>query len=345
MSLLRLGTRCSPLSLVQAGLTETFLRERMQAPSAEFILVKISASGDRILDKPLYDIGGKGLFTKEIDQALLDKRIDIAVHSAKDMESELPDGLVVACYLPRADRRDCVISAHNKNSADDNGRDDGHAMDLLRLPLNSRIGTSSPRRAKLLSLVRDDFVIGLLRGNIERRLSSLTNGENDAVILASCALDRLDIKLASHRLAEDFFLSAAGQGAIALVVREREDDLRRTLLTASDATCHTEVTAERAFLREVGGSCHSALGASAHLSLPFARETGECSAREQGGGLSEQQELSLSAFLIEDGKKRQETITETIETPRDDPLQGLAFACERAQGLGIKLAKRLKKSV
>ena len=342
MNLLRIGTRCSRLSLRQTSLAECFLRERLGDEFSRFSLVKITTSGDRILDKALYDIGGKGLFTKELDLALLDDRIDLAVHSAKDIESILPNGLVIACYLPRGDRRDCLITAQNSLCA--SVRDDGVAC-LLGLAKGSLLGTASPRRRALVRLLRNDLEITLLRGNIDRRLASLSSGANEAIILASCALERLDDckdksiskdkSITMSKLDEDSFVPAAGQGAIAIVVRESDSHLREKLRAISDHDCQIEVSAERAFLRQIGGSCHTPLGASARLRRARQDKTSAASsAASSDASLDEIAELSLCAFVIEGGSKKQLRLSEFGKA--NSPI-GL----EQAELLGMRMAKEL----
>lgn len=332
MNLLRIGTRCSRLSLRQTSLAECFLRERLGDGFSRFSLVKITTSGDRILDKALYDIGGKGLFTKELDLALLDDRIDLAVHSAKDIESILPNGLVIASYLPRGDRRDCLITA--QNSLCSSVRDDGVEC-LLGLAKGSLLGTASPRRRALVRQLRDDLEITLLRGNIDRRLASLSSGANEAIILASCALERLDDckdnfkdkSITMSKLDEDSFVPAAGQGAIAIVVRESDNHLREKLRAISDRDCQIEVSAERAFLRQIGGSCHTPLGASARLRRARQDKTSTASSDEIT-------ELSLCAFVIEGGSKKQLRLSEFGKA-------NAPIGLEQAELLGMRMAKEL----
>ncbi len=275
----RLGTRRSPLSREQAQQAQRFLHsalaDKLGAAMPTLSVQNFVASGDRILDRPLAEVGGKGLFTKELDRALLEGEIDLAVHSAKDMESTLVEGTTIAAYLPRGERRDCLI-VRNPNGEG-----------LSALPHGARLGTSSPRREALVKTIRPDIDIRLLRGNIDRRLSSLDEGEHDAIIMARCALQRLGISVPLCMLDEERFLPAAGQGAIALVTRTDDTSLLALLREVSDRTCQAEVTAERSFLKAVSGSCYTPLGASARL--------------REG-------ELALTAFVIEGGKKKQETM-------------------------------------
>ena len=276
----RLGTRRSPLSRAQASRAQSFLHAaltgRLGAEAPSTSIQGFVASGDRILDRPLAEIGGKGLFTKELDRALLDGEIDLAVHSAKDMESTLVTGTTIAAYLPRGERRDCLV-IRNFNGGG-----------LSSLAQGATLGTSSPRREALVKTIRPDLKISLLRGNIDRRLSSLEEGKNDAIVIARCALQRLGITVPLCMLDEKNFLPAAGQGAIALVARV--DDVERVALLReiSDRICHAEVSAERAFLHAVSGSCYTPLGASARL----------CEG-----------ELTLTAFVMEGVQKKQDSLT------------------------------------
>ena len=275
----RLGTRRSPLSREQALQAQHFLHatlvNKLGAKAPTTSVQNFVASGDRILDRPLAEIGGKGLFTKELDRALLDGHIDLAVHSAKDMESTLAPGTVIAGYLPRGERRDCLVM----RNPDGGG--------LASLPPSATLGTSSPRREALVKTIRPDLHIRSLRGNIDRRLRSLDEGNNDAIVMARCALQRLGITVPLCMLDEKKFLPAAGQGAIALVARAEDVELLALVRDISDKACLAEVTAERAFLQAVSGSCYTPLGASARL--------------QEG-------ELTLTAFVIEGGKKKQAVI-------------------------------------
>ena len=293
----RLGTRRSPLSREQVSQTRRFLHaalaERMGADAPSTSVLSFVASGDRVLDRPLAEIGGKGLFTKELDRALLNGEIDLAVHSAKDMESTLAAGTTIAGYLPRGERRDCLVM-RNPN-----------AGGLKSLPRSATLGTSSPRREALVKTIRPDINIQTLRGNIDRRLRSLDEGNNDAIVMARCALQRLGITVPLCMLDEKNFLPAAGQGAIALLARSEDVELLELVRKISDSACLAEVTAERAFLKAISGSCYTPLGASARLSKG---------------------ELTLTAFVMEGEQKKQ------------DSLIGKE---EEAETLGETLARRL----
>ena len=173
---LRIGTRGSPLALAQAYETRKRLAEALNASEDSFEIVVISTSGDRILDRPLKEVGGKGLFTKEIEQEMLDRKIDIAVHSMKDMPVEQPDGLTLGCYLPREDVRDAFVSSDFKNVSD--------------LPSGSKVGTSSLRRKAQLKFSRPDLEVVEFRGNVQTRLKKLEDGVASCTFLAMAGLNR-----------------------------------------------------------------------------------------------------------------------------------------------------------
>ena len=177
---LRIGTRGSPLALAQAYETRTRLAEALNASEDSFEIVVISTSGDRILDRPLKEVGGKGLFTKEIEQEMLDRKIDIAVHSMKDMPVEQPDGLTLGCYLPREDVRDAFVSSDFKNVND--------------LPSGSKVGTSSLRRKAQLKFSRPDLEVVEFRGNVQTRLKKLKDGVASCTFLAMAGLNRLGLE-------------------------------------------------------------------------------------------------------------------------------------------------------
>lgn len=207
---------------------------------------------NRITDRPLADAGGKGLFTKEIEEALIREDIDFAVHSAKDVPTMQPDGLTIAGYLPREDARDVFISAK--------------ARTLKELPKGSRVGTASPRRQALVKHLRPDLETVLLRGNVETRLRKLDEGEADATILALAGLKRLGLEgRATAILAPEEFLPAAGQGAIAIETRAGDDAARQAVALINDADTETALIAERAFLAELDGSCRAPIAAHANV--------------------------------------------------------------------------------
>jgi len=240
---LRLGTRGSPLALCQSRTIAAMLTER----GAEVVLDVIKTTGDAWTGS-LANVGGKGLFVKELEEALLAARIDFAVHSLKDMPAELPAGLALVATPRREDTRDVLITR------------DGAALD--ELPTATRVGTSSLRRRAQLLMQRPDLRIEPLRGNVDTRLGKLESGDIDAVILASAGLRRLGLMPPGARLlAAEEFLPAVGQGALALEARADDARVRAALTALHDPESAACVAAERAFLSAVGGDCHTPLAA------------------------------------------------------------------------------------
>jgi len=247
--MLRIGTRGSRLALAQSRWVQAALQRHHPALVVE--LVTITTTGDRFLDAPLSTIGGKGLFVKEIEEALTAGRVDCAVHSMKDLPAELAPGLVIAAVPPREDPRDTLIS-----------RVGGSVHDL---PHSARLGTSSLRRMALVRAQRSDLDVVALRGNVDTRLRKLDAGELDAVVLAAAGLRRLGIARADLALLDPAeFLPAVGQGALA--IESRDDATRALLAVLDDNDTRIAVSAERAFLARVGGSCRTPLAAHASLS-------------------------------------------------------------------------------
>jgi hydroxymethylbilane synthase len=251
---LRIGTRGSPMALYQAHL----VRDRLAAAHPELAAARmieilvIRTTGDRIQNRLLAEIGGKGLFTKEIEQALIERRIDIAVHSLKDMETVLPWGLEIICVLPRDDSRDALVT-----------RDD-RALDAL--PAGSRIGTASLRRSAQLLCRRPDLVAAPIRGNVGTRLTKLEAGEVDGLLLAFCGLQRLGrADVASEILPVEAMLPAVGQGALAIEGRDDDGDVRNLLAPLHDALSAACVSAERAMLAALDGSCRTPIAGLAEM--------------------------------------------------------------------------------
>jgi hydroxymethylbilane synthase len=247
---LRIGTRGSPMALYQAGL----VRDRLCAahPGLAIELMPIRTTGDRVLNRQLAEIGGKGLFTKEIEEALLDRRIDLAVHSLKDMETLLPAGLEIGAVLPRDDPRDALVSRSGGGLAD--------------LPHGARIGTASLRRRAQLLRWRGDLDVLPIRGNVDTRLAKLAAGEFDALVLALCGLERLGKSgVASEILAPELMLPAVGQGALALECRVAEPALRELLAPLDDPASAACVAAERAMLAALDGSCRTPIAGLATI--------------------------------------------------------------------------------
>jgi hydroxymethylbilane synthase len=249
---LRIGTRGSPLALVQARAVRAALAAAHGLDEARIEIVAIRTTGDRIQDRPLAEAGGKGLFTKEIEQALLAREIDVAVHSAKDLPTWLPDGLLIVACLPREDVRDVLVSRK--------------ADTLQALPHGAVVGTASLRREALVRRTRPDLRVVPLRGNVETRLRKLDEGVVDATVLALAGLKRLGrADAASVVLSPDEFPPAVGQGTIAIEARA-EDARARALLDAVDhRDTATALTAERAFLAALDGSCRTPIAGLAHV--------------------------------------------------------------------------------
>ena len=243
----RIGTRGSTLAVWQAG----WVKKRLEAhwPDLQVELVPISTSGDRIQHVSLARIGGKGLFVKEIEQALLAGRVDLAVHSVKDLPAELPPGLSLSTIPEREDPRDVLISAGGSSLAD--------------LPVGTRVGTSSLRRQALLLHLRPDLRIEVLRGNVETRLRRQLEGRVDATILAAAGLKRLSLRLKNGvPLDAEEFLPAIGQGALGIEIRAG-DEVAALLAPLHHPETAWAVEAERAFLSGMGGSCRTPLAARA----------------------------------------------------------------------------------
>ena len=258
---LRVGTRGSPLALVQ---TRAFLEVLTRlCPVLRGMDVfeehAINTTGDAVQDRRLADIGGKGLFAKEIHEALTDGRIDFAVHSLKDLETELPAGIVLACTLAREDARDALILGP------DCGRVDP-ANPFAALPAKAVIGTASVRRQAQLLHARPDLNIVLLRGNVQTRLEKLARGDCAATLLALAGLRRMGLDArASTILEPDIMLPAAGQGIVGVTVRADDTALRELLAGIEDPNAHSVATAERALLAELDGSCRTPIGGHAIL--------------------------------------------------------------------------------
>jgi hydroxymethylbilane synthase len=251
---LRIGTRGSPLALAQAETTRARLaavRPELAAQGA-IEIVAIRTSGDRITDRPLAEVGGKGLFTKEIEEALREARVRLAVHSAKDMETSLPAGLAIGAALTREDPRDALLAAGG-----------GLFQDL---PRGARIGTSSLRRAAQLRARRPDLAIVPLRGNVDTRIRKLANGEADATILALAGLKRLGLAgRASEILGLDLMLPAPGQGTIALECNADDTEMLELLRLVGDAASLRALECERALLASLDGSCRTPIAALAAI--------------------------------------------------------------------------------
>jgi len=249
-AVLRIGTRGSPLALAQAGQVRARLAAAHGIEPERIALEIIRTSGDMIKDRPLAEAGGKGLFTKEIEEALLAGAIDLAVHSAKDMPTVLPAGLAIAAVLPREDARDVFISRK--------------ANALRDLAHGATVGTASLRRQALVLRLRPDLKVVALRGNVETRLRKLDAGEVDATLLALAGLKRLGLQdAATAVLSIDEFLPAVGQGVIAIEARADDAETRALLDAVTHADTATALIAERAFLAVLDGSCRTPIAGHA----------------------------------------------------------------------------------
>jgi len=252
MTRLKIGTRGSQLALAQAHETRRRLMEAHGWEEDAVEIVVIRTTGDMVRDRPLAEIGGKGLFTKEIEEALLDGRIDLAVHSMKDVPAVLPDGLVISTFLPREDNRDAFLSPV--------------ADSIDALPEGAKVGTSSVRRAAQLLARRPDLEITGFRGNVDTRLRKLDAGEVDATFLACAGLNRLGL---SDRITQavpvDVMLPAVAQGAIGIEIRGNDAATRELLEPLDHRDTAVAVTAERGFMIELEGSCRTPLAAFAQV--------------------------------------------------------------------------------
>lgn len=301
-----IGTRGSKLALWQAEHIASLIRERF--PAIEVNLKKIVTTGDKILDVPLAKIGGKGLFTKELENAMLSGEIDLAVHSLKDMPTELPEGLMLAAITIRADASDAFVSLRY-NSLDE-------------LPQGAKVGTSSLRRRAQILKYRPDLQTIDLRGNLDTRIKKLENQEMDAIILATAGLKRLGLEqYITQILPAAICLPAVGQGALAIETRQDDAEVLSVLEFLNDSETIAAVTAERAYLREVQGGCQVPVGVHGEvngdqllLEATILKIDGTKEVREQiCGSCSEAEELGikLAQQMLAAGGK--EILDELIE--------------------------------
>jgi hydroxymethylbilane synthase len=252
-AILRIGSRGSPLALVQAREVQSRLAAAAKVDVDRIAIEVIRTTGDRVQDRPLADVGGKGLFTKEIEEALLAGAIDLAVHSSKDMPTVLPAGLTLAAFLPREDARDAFIGRTAKT--------------LAGLPAGAVVGTASPRRQALVKRLRPDLKVETLRGNVETRLRKLDAGAFDATILAVAGLKRLGLLAAATEiLGLRTFPPAVAQGAIGIETRADDASTRGLVAAINHADTAAAIAAERAFLAVLDGSCRTPIGGHAVVS-------------------------------------------------------------------------------
>ena len=282
---LRIGTRGSPLALAQAYETRKRLTNALNISEDSFEIVVISTSGDRILDRPLKEVGGKGLFTKEIEQDMLDRKIDIAVHSMKDMPVEQPDGLTLGCYLPREDVRDAFVSSRYKN--------------VNELPSGSKVGTSSLRRKAQLKFSRPDLEVVEFRGNVQTRLKKLKDGVATCTFLAMAGLNRLGLaEVAQSTMNPNEMLPAIAQGAIGIEWREEDEQISDILKKIHHEETGQRLNTERAFLAELDGSCQTPIAGLAIIEGSSLKFTGQVLRTDGSESISE------TAFGdIEDGPR------------------------------------------
>ena len=245
---LRVGTRASRLAMVQSA----WVADALRRLGAEVELVPIKTSGDRLAQVALADFGGKALFVKEIEEALLAHRVDVGVHSLKDMPAALPAGLVLAAFPPREDPRDVLITRG------------GGGLDALTR--GARVGTSSLRRRILLLARRPDLTIEPIRGNVETRLAKLDRGEYDALVMAGAGLKRLGVVPAhSWLLQTEEFLPAVGQGILGVEARQADREMLELLRRVDDTRTRMQALAERSFLLALGAGCHTPVAGYARL--------------------------------------------------------------------------------
>lgn len=287
---LTIGTRGSPLALAQAHEVQGRLAAALDLSTDALALSVIKTTGDMIQDRALSEAGGKGLFTKELDVALLDGRIDLAVHSAKDLPTELPEGLIIAGFLPREDVRDVFVSTR--------------VGTLAELPPGAVVGSASLRRQAQVLRLRPDLKVTLLRGNVGTRLAKIEAGEIHATLLALAGLKRLGLAdKATAILTTDDFLPAIGQGAIAIMARGDDVPTREALLRITHPETGVALAAERAFLRVLDGSCRTPIAGHATVSdgqvhfrgLLLAPDGSEAVAVERRGAPAEAHDLGEDA--------------------------------------------------
>ncbi|MEO1169399.1 MAG: hydroxymethylbilane synthase [Pseudomonadota bacterium] len=246
---LRLGTRGSPLAMAQANMVKSALIDAHELSETDIEIVIVKTTGDKVQDRPLAEIGGKALWTKELDRALGEREVDFTVHSMKDVETIRPAEIALAANLPRADVRDRLIGADTVDA----------------LPQGARVGTSSPRRAAQLLSLRPDLAIETLRGNVATRLAAVENGKVYATLLAAAGLDRLGHGDLGAAIPVDILLPAAQQGAVGIETRADDAAVRKLIAAINHDATWQCVDAERALLYALGADCHSPVAALAQI--------------------------------------------------------------------------------
>ncbi|WP_438959590.1 hydroxymethylbilane synthase [Nereida sp.] len=297
---LKIGTRGSPLALAQAYETRQRLMTAFNLPEGAFEIVVIKTTGDRILDRPLKEIGGKGLFTREIEDDLLSGAIDIAVHSMKDMPVAQPDGLALTTYLPREDVRDAFVSL-----------DGGKLADLRE---GAVVGTSSLRRKAQLLNYRPDLEIVEFRGNVQTRLKKLNDGVAEATFLAMAGLNRLAMDEVPRTAIEaEEMLPAVAQGCIGIEQRLGDDRMSEMLSAINDTLSTQRLAAERAFLGALDGSCETPIGGLATIDGDTLTLRGEILRVDGSEVLSDEQTCSVA-----DGAKLGVEMARKLRSQADD---------------------------
>jgi hydroxymethylbilane synthase len=249
---IRIGTRNSKLALWQANLVADLLVEKGLASKESIKIVPIITSGDKITNKPLYYLGGKGLFIKEIEEALLAEQIDIAVHSLKDIPAYIPTNLEIVATLKADDYRDALVSSDYKS--------------IFDIPAGAKIGTSSPRRIAIVKHLRSDLKIVNIRGNVDSRIQKQKNAECDALILAAAALKRISTPENTYTpISEHQMLPAVGQGVIALEIRKNNQTLKEALMCLNHEQTWQRVVCERAFIEELNANCQIPIAGLANI--------------------------------------------------------------------------------
>lgn len=285
--MIKIGTRGSPLGLFQANLVKRLLKERSGA-SSELVIIK--TTGDRVTDRRLADVGGKGLFAKEIQEQLLAKQIDMAVHSMKDVETETPADLVIPCMLEREDSRDVFLSARVKRFQD--------------LPQGAVLGTASLRRQSQALHHRPDLRVTLFRGNIDTRLRKMEDGEVAGTFLALAGLKRMGWEeKATEILSFETMIPAVGQGAIGIECREENHEIQKLLAPLHHTPTGICVEVERSFLAGLDGSCHTPVGAHAHLTDQGDIGFQCCAGTMDGGHLLRKSKTFKGATALKDARE------------------------------------------
>jgi hydroxymethylbilane synthase len=298
--IIKIGTRASKLALWQAHFVKDLINK--QYPSLQVELVPMTTTGDEKLEITLNKVGGKGLFLKEIEEALIDKKVDLAVHSMKDVPNILPDGLEIICYLQRENPFDVLVTNSNQK--------------FLDLPSKSIIGSSSLRRICQLKKIRNDLIYKPLRGNVQTRLKKLDDGEFDAIVLAAAGLKRLALE---DRIFEELknITPASGQGVVSIEVRSKDDDLKKLLKELNDPISSKCVKAERIFLKKLQGGCQTPIGAYVEK--------------------FDEQTYTFEAFLSNlDGSKtiyHQEEILSSLLESRIEEITDKIFLGEKGRGI------------